>query len=107
MVGAARAGGAVALAHFHRGVEVQIKADRSPVSVADREGEQAVAHDRTRAGPDHGYLGEELGERGPVSRRFIVDPIDGTRNFVRGIGYWAVLVALEEDGVTTAGVIHQ
>ena len=44
---------------------------------------------------------------GPVARRFIVDPIDGTRNFVRGIGYWAVLVALEEDGVITAGVIHQ
>src|SRR4029450_9346388 len=107
MVAAARAGGAVALAHFHRGVEVQIKADRSPVSVADREGEQAIADVLTRACPDYGYLGEELGERGPATRRFIVDPIDGTRNFVRGIGYWAVLVALEEDGVISAGVIHQ
>jgi len=107
MVAAARAGGAVALGHFHRGVEVQIKADRSPVSIADQQGEQAIAEVLARACPGHGYLGEELGERGPASRRFIVDPIDGTRNFVRGIGYWAVLVALEEDGVITAGVIHQ
>jgi histidinol-phosphatase len=107
MVAAARAGGAVALGHFRRGVEVQIKADRSPVSVADREGEQAIAGILDRACPGHGYLGEELGERGPATRRFIVDPIDGTRNFVRRIGYWAVLVALEEDGVITAGVIHE
>jgi histidinol-phosphatase len=107
MVAAARVGGAVALAHFHRGVEVQTKADRSPVSVADREGEQAIAAILDQAGPGYGYLGEELGERGPVTRRFIVDPIDGTRNFVRRIGYWAVLIALEEDGVITAGVIHE
>jgi len=107
MVAAARAGGAVALGYFRRGVEVQIKADRSPVSIADREGEQAIAGILDRACPGYGYLGEELGERGPVTRRFIVDPIDGTRNFVRRIGYWAVLVALEEDGVVTAGVIHE
>jgi histidinol-phosphatase len=107
MVAAARAGGAVALAHFRRGVEVVLKADRSPVSVADREAEQAVLAVLARACPDHGVLGEESGAQGPTARRFIVDPIDGTRNFVRGIPYWAVLVALEEDGVVTAGVIHQ
>ncbi|HEX9822291.1 MAG TPA: inositol monophosphatase family protein [Methylomirabilota bacterium] len=107
MVTAARAGGAVALAHFRHGVDVTLKADRSPVSIADHEAEQAVAATLARAFPDHGLLGEELGEHGPAARRFIVDPIDGTRNFVRGIGYWAVLVALEEDGVVTAGVIHQ
>jgi histidinol-phosphatase len=107
MVAAARAGGAVALAHFHRGVDVALKADRSPVSIADREGEQAIAAVLGRACPDHGVLGEEFGEQGSVGRRFIVDPIDGTRNFVRGIPYWAVLIALEEDGIVTAGVIHQ
>jgi histidinol-phosphatase len=107
MVAAARAGGAVALEHFHRGVDVQIKADRSPVSVADQEGEQAILAVLGRACPDHGLLCEESGEQGSAARRFIVDPIDGTRNFVRGIPYWAVLVALEEDGVITAGVIHQ
>ncbi|HEU4370092.1 MAG TPA: inositol monophosphatase family protein [Methylomirabilota bacterium] len=107
MVAATRAGGAVALAHFRRGVGVSLEADRSPVSVADREAEQAIAAVLARALPGHGLLGEELGEHGPTARRFIVDPIAGTRNFVRGIGYWAALIALEEDGVVTAGVIHQ
>jgi histidinol-phosphatase len=106
MVAAARAGGAVALAHFRRGVEVQIKADRSPVSIADREGEQAIADVLTRACPAHGYLGEELGERGPATRRFIVDPIDGTRNFIRHVPIWATLLALEDAGEVTVGVIH-
>ena len=86
MVAAARAGGAVALEHFHRGVDVQIKADRSPVSVADQEAEQAVLAVLHRACPGHGVLCEESGEQGGATgRRFIVDPIDGTRNFVRGI----------------------
>jgi histidinol-phosphatase len=107
MVAAARAGGAVALAHFRRGVDVTLKADRSPVSVADHAAEQAIAAALARAFPGHGLLGEELGQSGPAARRFIVDPIDGTRNFVRGIGHWAVLIALEEDGAVTAGVIHQ
>jgi histidinol-phosphatase len=52
-------------------------------------------------------LGEELGEAGPRARRFIIDPIDGTRNFVRRIPTWAVMIGLEEDGVVTAGVIFQ
>jgi histidinol-phosphatase len=107
MVAAARAGGAVALRHFHRGVDVTLKADRSPVSVADREAEQAVLAALARTYPDHGMLGEESGAQGSAARRFIVDPIDGTRNFVRGIPYWAVLIALEDNGVITAGVIHE
>ena len=107
MVAAARAGGAVALAHFHRGVDVTLKADRSPVTIADREAEQVIVASLSRACPDHGFLGEEGGASGPAGRRFIVDPIDGTRNFTRGIPYWAALVALEEDGAITAGVIHQ
>jgi len=107
MVAAARAGGAVALAHFRRGVDVTLKADRSPVTIADRDAEQTILTSLARACPDHGILAEESGGSGPGRRRFIVDPIDGTRNFARGIPYWAVLVAQEEDGVITAGVIHQ
>jgi histidinol-phosphatase len=107
MVAAARSGGAVALAHFRRGVEVTLKSDRSPVTIADSEAEQTILATLARACPDHGALCEESGERGSQARRFIVDPIDGTRNFARGIPYWAVLIALEEDGVLTAGVIHQ
>jgi histidinol-phosphatase len=107
MVAAARAGGAVALEHFRRGVDVTLKADRSPVTIADSESERTILATLARACPGHGVLAEESGASGAQARRFIVDPIDGTRNFVRGIPYWAVLIALEEDGVLTAGVIHQ
>lgn len=107
MVEAARAGGAVALEHYRRGFSVSLKADRSPVTEADHEAErEIVAVLRSRC-PDHGVLGEELGESGPRGRRFIIDPIDGTRNFVRRIPTWAVMIGLEEDGVVTAGVIFQ
>lgn len=104
-VEAARASGDVALKYFRRGVEVTLKADRSPVTQADREAEQVIVELLGREFPTHGFLGEELGARGSKDVRWIVDPIDGTRNFVRGIPIWAVLIALEERGEITAGVI--
>ena len=107
MVEAARAGGAMALEHYRRGVSVSLKADRSPVTEADRAAEAAVLDVLRARCPDHGALGEELGESGPRERRFIVDPIDGTRNFVRRIPTWAVLIGLEEDGQVIAGVVYQ
>lgn len=107
MVEAARAGGAVALEHYRRGGRVTLKADRSPVTEADRAGEAAILDVLRARCPDHGALGEELGESGPRGRRFIVDPIDGTRNFVRRIPTWAVLIGLEEAGEVVAGVVYQ
>ena len=107
MVEAACAGGEVALAHFRRGTEATLKPDGSPVTEADRETEEVIARTLGAAFPEHGVLGEELGARGPSERRFIVDPIDGTRNFIRGIPLWATLVALEEHGEVTAGVVYQ
>ncbi len=107
MIEAARAGGEVALHHFRRGGEVGLKADRSPVTAADHEAEAAIVESLQREFPDHGVLGEESGARGPAERRFIVDPIDGTRNFVRGIPIWAVMVALEERGAIVAGVVWE
>lgn len=107
MVKAARAGGATALEHYRRGVSVSLKADRSPVTDADRAAEAAVLDVLRARCPDHGALGEELGESGPRARRFIVDPIDGTRNFVRRIPTWAVLIGLEEDDRVIAGVVYQ
>jgi len=59
-----------------------------------------------RAFPDYGVLGEEFGAHGTKEVRWIIDPIDGTKNFVRGIGFWATLIALEEHGEVTVGVIH-
>lgn len=107
MVEAARAAGEVALAHFRRGVEPTMKPDRSPVTVADREAEEAIVRILRRAFPEYGSLGEESGAWGPTARRFIVDPIDGTRNFVRRIPFWATLIALEQEGEVTAGLVYQ
>jgi histidinol-phosphatase len=107
MVEAARAGGAVAVEHYRRGFSVSLKADRSPVTEADHEAEREIVRVLRARCPDHGMLGEELGESGPRDRRFIIDPIDGTRNFVRRIPTWATLIGLEDDGVVTAGVVFQ
>jgi histidinol-phosphatase len=106
MVEAARAAGAVALAYYRAGFEVAVKPDQTPVTQADREAEQIIVDILGRAFPDCGFLGEEFGAAGSAERRFVIDPIDGTRNFVRRIPYWATLIALEEGGEITAGVVH-
>jgi histidinol-phosphatase len=104
-VEAARAAGEIALKYYRAGFEVALKADQTPVTQADQEAEAAIVEILSRALPDAGFLGEELGEKGPRERRWIVDPIDGTRNFVRRIPFWAVLIALEEAGEVTTGVV--
>src|SRR5205823_12697862 len=86
--------------------DVTMKADHTPVTQADREAEQAIKAILRNAFPEYGFLGEEFGAEGPRERRWIIDPIDGTRNFVRRIPIWATLIALEEDGEITVGVIH-
>jgi histidinol-phosphatase len=103
---AARAAGAIALRYFRGDVRVMRKADRTPVTQADQEAEAAVVDRLRPAFPGIGFLGEEFGAQGGQSRRWIIDPIDGTKNFVRGIPYWATLLALEEDGEITIGVVH-
>lgn len=96
---AARAGGRAALPYFRRAdLQVEWKADESPVTVADRAAEEAIHAIVRDAFPNDGWLGEETGTAsGSSGRRWIVDPIDGTRNFVRGVPLWATLVACEED----------
>ncbi|MHC5068482.1 MAG: inositol monophosphatase family protein [Planctomycetota bacterium] len=105
---AAAAGGAAALAYFRRpGLAVEHKDDDSPVTVADREAEAAIRAVIQAAAPDDGWLGEETGVgSGSSGRTWIVDPIDGTRNFVRGVPLWATLVACEEDGQVVASAVH-
>lgn len=105
---AARAGGQAALRHFRRpDLVVENKHDDSPVTIADREAEAAIQGVVQAARPEDAWLGEETGAAdGRTPYRWIVDPIDGTRNFVRGIPLWAVLVACEhvEHGVIAAAV---
>ena len=103
---AARTAGGIALRYFRGDVRVMRKADRTPVTQADHEAEVAIVDRLRREFPDIGFLGEEFGAQGGQSRRWIIDPIDGTKNFVRGIPYWATLLALEEDGEITLGLVH-
>lgn len=105
-VEAARAAGEVALKYYRTGFDVTLKADATPVTQADRGAEQAIREVLGRAFPDHGFLGEEFGAVGDQRRRWIIDPIDGTRNFVRHVPVWATLIAFEEQGEVSVGVIY-
>lgn len=90
-------GGAVALSRFRSsGLAVTTKADASPVTLADQETEAAIRALLDAERPGDGWLGEETGEEEGISGlRWIVDPIDGTRNFIRGVPLWSTLVACE------------
>jgi len=103
---AAKAAGELAL-KLQPGIVAETKADNSPVTVADRECERLIAGMLHEAFPDDGLMGEE-GSRGDSSngRRWIIDPIDGTRDFVRGNPLWANLIALESRGEVVAGVVN-
>ena len=93
--------------HF-RSAELMVdtKPDMTPVTQADREVEEMVAERLAFARPDDSLLGEEFGQQGTnTRRRWIVDPIDGTKNYVRGIPVYATLLALEEDGEVVVGVV--
>jgi histidinol-phosphatase len=106
-VEAAREGGRRTLAYFNAGAAVEWKADGTPVTVADREAEAAMRRVIARAFPDHGILGEEEGEtRAGASHRWIIDPLDGTRSFVRGVPLYGTLVGVEVRGDAVVGVIH-
>jgi histidinol-phosphatase len=88
-----------------RDLRVDTKPDLTPVSEADHAVEIAVRErlERDRAGD--AIVGEELGTTGDAARRWIVDPIDGTKSYVRGVPVWATLVALEADGELVVGVV--
>jgi len=84
---------------------VRAKPDLTPVSDADTAVEQAIRTTLAARRPSDAVLGEEDGESGTGPRRWVVDPVDGTKNFVRGVPVWATLIALQEDGEVTVGVI--
>jgi histidinol-phosphatase len=114
MIRAAREAGRIALNYFPDlnaidfMAQVIWKSDHSPVTVADREAEAHLRKALLDGFPEDGFLGEESGDRpGKSGYRWIVDPIDGTRNFVRGVPHWATLVGLEHDGRPIAGVAYE
>lgn len=118
-VDAAFRAGRLALAHFQTELDVETKSDGSPVTLADRAGEELVRKLIEKRFPGHAVYGEEQGESRPASgagrgatpstdsaHRWIVDPIDGTRSFVRGIPLFGVLLGLEIDAEMVVGVCY-
>lgn len=103
---AAREAGALIARHFEHGVEVEIKADASPVTIADREAEDAIRAHLLGAFPDHAILGEERGRAGESEFLWLVDPLDGTKSFVRGTPFFSTQIALMHAGQLVLGVSH-
>ncbi|HJU83322.1 MAG TPA: inositol monophosphatase family protein [Holophagaceae bacterium] len=107
-VAAALSGGAVLLAHFRRleAGSIDEKTKNDFVSVADRESETAVREVLDFRFPQYGFLGEEGGASGDEERLWIVDPLDGTLNFIQGFPHWCVSVALWDAEGAVTGCIY-
>lgn len=86
-------------------LKVATKADLSPVTDADRSTEAAIRKLLATHRPDDSIFGEEMGVTGSSTRQWVIDPIDGTKNFLRGVPVWATLIALAQDGEVTVGVV--
>ncbi len=105
---AADVAGAVIRPFFRAGVATDQKADRSPVTIADRTAEQAMRAVLSERFPQHGVLGEEFGlDRPEAAFRWVLDPIDGTRAFITGRPTFGTLIALFRDGAPIVGIIDQ
>lgn len=99
---------ALTLARFRAlDLVVESKPDMTPVSEADRDAEEQLRRRLRAERPDHAVLGEEFGLDGPerASCRWVLDPIDGTKNYVRGIPVYGTLIALQRDGHSEVGVV--
>ena len=87
-------------------LQISIKGPGDFVSAADRRAEEIIHEELSKAKPGFGFLMEESGEvKGKIDSRFIIDPLDGTTNFLHGIPHWCISIALEEQGKITAGLI--
>jgi histidinol phosphatase-like enzyme (inositol monophosphatase family) len=104
---AARKAGEACIRILSQGVTAETKSDESPVTIADKESERLIVSILSEAFPDDGFLGEEGANRPSRSgRRWIIDPIDGTRDFVRNNRLWAILIGLEDHGEPAVGICY-
>ncbi len=101
---AARNASEIAMKYFRRPLDIERKEDASPVTVADRECEMEIRRVIGAAFPDHAVFGEEYGQSGEHRCLWLIDPIDGTRSFIRGLEFWSVQIALMVDGELVLGV---
>ncbi|MEN9753122.1 MAG: hypothetical protein RL670_813 [Actinomycetota bacterium] len=96
----------ISLARFRaQDLKIETKPDATPVTDADRATELAIKAKLAEERPDDGIIGEEFGSQSGSNRTWIIDPIDGTANFMRGVPIWATLIALAVDGVAKVGVV--
>ncbi len=103
----AKLAGDFAMSQYGRNVAVEIKTDGSPVTVADRGAEERARAWIEQRFPDDGILGEEFGDVRPnARRRWIIDPIDGTKSFIRTVPLWGTLIAVTEGDSVLAGCAY-
>jgi histidinol-phosphatase len=106
-VEAARIAGDLAQTYYETTFDIERKSDDSPVTVADRQAEQLIRKTVERHFPDDGFLGEEFGDQpGGSGFRWVIDPIDGTKSFIRHVPIWGTLVGLEYKGEQIGGVVY-
>ena len=87
-------------------LQISVKGPGDFVSAADKRAEKIIYEDLSKVKPDFGFLMEESGEiKGKINCRFIIDPLDGTTNFLHGVPHWCITIALEEDEKITAGIV--
>lgn len=101
--------GRLTLGYFQTNLQPDFKADDSPVTLADKQAEELIRRRIETAYPTHEILGEEYGQGegfAHASHRWIIDPIDGTKSFTRGVPLYAVLIGLEIEGKVEVGVAH-
>lgn len=100
--------GRLTLGYFQTGVRPDLKADDTPVTIADRRAEELVRHRIEKRYPRHAIVGEEYGtkEADGTSHCWFIDPIDGTKSFLRGVPLYAVLIGLEIEGSIEVGVAY-
>src|SRR5512133_1353226 len=97
--------GRITLSHYNKGIIHDLKSDESPVTAADRATEEFIRGEIEKNYPTHAIVGEEFGEKAGEDNpfRWIVDPIDGTKSFMKGVPFYSVLIALEVEGVPRVG----
>ena len=101
--------GKITLRYFNTGIRPELKENNDPVTIADREAESFIREGIERAYPSHAIVGEEYGESkgdNGNSFRWIIDPIDGTISFIRGVPLYGVLIGLEIEGVVRVGAAY-
>lgn len=102
---AAQAAEKILLKYINTTITVELKSDQSPVTVADKEAEAVIISTIQNAFPDHGFLGEETGlTRERAEYVWVIDPIDGTKNYIRGVPIFGSLIALMKNGEVILGV---